>query len=255
MDISDYLRQVREGIENATSLADSDTKDVASRVASSVEPVMRLALIDAISDATAEINDELSTADVSMTLQRGNPAFAVAERGITAEQFASYAKADSEDVVLEPLAEDDEAEEGVEDDELVRFSLRIPKWVKDKVDQRAARGGISTNAYLSELIVAEVARRRERRDFAGGPGRPSGPGFGGPFGPGGGFGPGRGFGPGFVSPEMIGELGRVFAETFGESGERRRGGPGGRHGRRCDGAGRESDPRGDDSPPHDGDPR
>lgn len=242
MKIDDYLQKLRENVDNAVSLADSDTRDVASRVASSLEPSVRLALLDAIADATTEIDGRLSTADVSMTLKQGDPSFVIEERGITVEQLASYANADEHDDDPE-TADEDEFDDEVDEDELVRFSLRIPKWAKDKVDRRAERDGLSTNAYLSELIIAHVAGRRGRRDFGGGPGG-FGPGGFGPGGPGGaggaglgsggaGFGGpfGRGFGSGLINPDVIGELGRMFADTFGE-GERGargpRGGPGGR---------------------------
>lgn len=238
MNIDAYVKQIRDGVEAAVSLADSETKDVASRVVSSLEPSVRLALIEAIADAASEVDERLTTAHVTMTLQQGNPSFVVEERGITVEQLASYAgDGDDETEIIDELDEDLEDEWA--DDELVRFSLRIPRWAKDKIDQRAERDGVSTNAYLSELIVGHVARRRGRRDF--GPGGPGNQGGGRPGGAGGhgrpGFGQGPGFGPfgpGFLNPDVIGEIGRMFADTFGEgeSGERGpwRGGqgPGGR---------------------------
>ncbi|WP_194291438.1 hypothetical protein [Cumulibacter manganitolerans] len=245
MDISNYLGKVREGFDAATSLADDRTQDVASRVASTVEPSVRLALIEAISDATNEINDELATADVSMTLVAGNPEFVIDEHGISVAQLASYDETD-DDSSAEPEGEGEpEPEAGDEDDDesLVRFSLRLPKWAKDKVDRRAEKEGMSTNAYLTELIVSQVARRRGPR--GGGPGFGPGPqggsGFGRGYGPrrgGPGFGPGRpgfgprgDFGPG-VDPEMLRQLGRMLARGLGEPG-----GPRGR--RRPDGRGHE----------------
>ncbi|WP_158716468.1 hypothetical protein [Blastococcus sp. Marseille-P5729] len=217
-----------------------------------------------------------------MTLQRGNPSFAVDERGITAEQLASFAHGDEEAEIL------DEEDEEYGDDELVRFSLRIPRWAKDKIDDRADREGVSTNAYLSELIVGHVARRRGRRDAGQGgrgfgpggqgfgpggrggpesrPGDRGGPGFGGPAFGGQGFGP---FGPGFLNPDVIGELGRMFADTFGDAGRDGRGprhggrngrrGPGGRgrqdrDGRRDDRGGRQDDPPAGEPPQDDPSP-
>lgn len=297
--ITDYLKQVREGLDNATSLADDETKSVASRVASTVEPSVRLALINAISDATNEINDELSTAEVSMSLADGQPVFRVEERGVTVEQLAALGDVDaSDDSALDEDGEEDDDPDGSSDDEAqVRFSLRLPKWAKDKVDRRAERAGISTNALLTELIISNVAGRGRGRGWPGpdgrgpggrGPGRPgpggrgsewSGPGgrgrgWPGPggsgrgdareewraggdprgaFGPGGGRGPGEGRGRGDrhgrgpeasgrhghhdewrgaahggrgrpargpwrafdgIPPEVIGEVGRLFAQAM-----------------------------------------
>lgn len=248
MDISVYLQQVREGIDNATALADADTKDVASRVASTVEPSVRLALIEAISDTANEINDELSTAEVTMTLVEGNPSFVIDEHGISVEQLASYGVDDAADEDDDgELEDDDEYDDDDDDESVVRFSLRLPKWAKDKVDRQAERNGMSTNAYLTELIVSQVASGRGRRGFG-----PGGPGFGPGFGPGGpGFGTRQGDfgrpggppgGPGFINPDTIMQLGRMFSQAFGDGGPGGRGpggrGPGGRGPRGPEGRGR-----------------
>lgn len=258
MNVDEYVQRMRSGVDQAVSLADSETQQLASRLVASLEPSVRLVLLEALADAANEIDQQLETAEVTMTLDRGEPMFVVEEHGITVEQLASYASEDDDEAeILDEELEDDA------DDELVRFSLRIPRWAKDKIDERADQEGVSTNAYLSELIVGHVARRRGRRDAgpggpggqswpggsgggSGGPGGPgfrTGPGFGGaPGGPG--FGP---FGSGFLNTDMLGEIGRMFADTFGE-GERdtrgpRRGGrgrggrrPGGPRGRQDDGA-------------------
>ena len=236
MDLSKHVHRVHDGIDTALSLADDATKDVASRVASAVEPALRLALIDAVTEAAEEINEGLSASHVTVAISGGNPNFVVQHRGYTHET-AEFERVDEAGSDVDEDAEvDDDGGFGLDDEDadetLVRFSLRLPRWAKDKVDDRAERRGMSTNAYLTELIIAEIAgggwgQRGGRDRFGpglgfGAPGqRPS---FGGR--------PGKGWGPGgFLDPETAGHIADVLSEMFGQDprrdGGRGRGRPGG----------------------------
>lgn len=213
MDISKQVARVRDGLDGALSLADEATREVASRVVSASEPTLRLALIDAVTEAVDEINQELPAAEVTVALSDGNPHFVVRERSFVASGEAFESDDDQH------AGDDDEIElEGNEEDAdetLVRFSLRLPRWAKDKVDDRAERRGMSTNAYLTELIIAEIAgggwgQRGGRDRFGSGPG----------------FGPGKGWNPGsFLDPQTAGHIANVLSEVFGTD-PRRGGGPG-----------------------------
>ncbi|WP_153505022.1 hypothetical protein [Cumulibacter manganitolerans] len=161
MDISNYLRRVQEGVSNAAALADDDTKQVVARLGTSIESAVQLALIEALSDAAAEIGAELAPGSVGMSMQGLTPRFTVALPPATGEP-----------TYLAP--EEQPTEEGGEDadDTVVRFSLRLPKWAKDKADKRASEEGVSTNTWLAERVIRELSSR----------GRPGRPPFGGPFG-------------------------------------------------------------------------
>ncbi|MFV0533398.1 MAG: hypothetical protein ACK5MR_07080 [Cumulibacter sp.] len=218
MDISKHIGKVRDGIDGALSLADDATKDVASRVASVAEPSLRLALIDAVTEAAAEINDGLYASRVTVAMDGLDPTFVVQQ---------TQPEPDGEHVDFELIDEDDTQGDVLEDEEadetLVRFSLRLPKWAKDKVDDRAERRGMSTNAYLTEVIIGEIAGGWPK----GGPER-SGP----PFGPGPRRGPGRGgWGPGgWIDADTANSIASVLSEVFGGQDPRRPGGPGARRG-------------------------
>ena len=219
MDISKHIGTVRSGIDSALSLADDATKDVASRVASAAEPSLRLALIDAVSEAADEINEGLTTSHVTVAFSGGDPSFVVQDRPYVDE-------ADEFELVDQDDTETDEEEDldldaADADETLVRFSLRLPKWAKDKVDDRAENRGMSTNAYLTEVIISEVAGRGWGPRGGGRERFGPGPGFGGPR-----PGPGKGWGPGsLLDPEAAGHIANVLSEVFGQD-PRRRGGPG-----------------------------
>ncbi|MDN5726991.1 MAG: Arc family DNA-binding protein, partial [Propionibacteriales bacterium] len=202
MNIDTYLESVRGGITNATALADDHSKDVAQRLGDAVESSVRLALIEALSDATAEISAEVAPASVEFRLSGGEPQFVVSAPPSTDD---TYAEDDS--------SNDDPALAG-EDEEQVRVTLRLPASIKKKVDEQASADGVSTNTWLLQRVLESFGRRG--RGGRGGPWRggpdaphpprpPFGPTFGpdfpfgpdGPFGPGGPFdGPAGPFGPG-----------------------------------------------------------
>ena len=153
MDISLYLRRVQEGVASAAALADDDTKQIVSRLGTSVESVVQLTLIEALADAAAEISAELAPGSVGMTMHGLTPRFTVSAPPSTGEPtYLAPDDAESED-------------EDPADDTMVRFSLRLPQWAKDKADQRAADEGVSTNTWLAERVIRELSSR-------GRPGRP-----------------------------------------------------------------------------------
>ena len=60
MELDHYLESVRRSVENATALADDQTRSVAQRLGATLDDAGRLALISALSDAAGEISRELS---------------------------------------------------------------------------------------------------------------------------------------------------------------------------------------------------
>jgi hypothetical protein len=196
MNLSPYIESVRAGVTNASSLADEHTRQVAERLGTAIESSTRLALIEALSDAASILSAELAPTSVELHMSGADPEFAV-----------SVPAAGPEPTLLLPdpdaIPEPDGDAADLEDEALVRITLRLPQSVKAKVDERADADGISTNAWLVGAVTDALAGRGHDgpRWFAGPrPPMPPGPGvvFGpnGPFGPHGVFGPGGPFGAG-----------------------------------------------------------
>ncbi|MGD7789632.1 Arc family DNA-binding protein [Propionibacteriaceae bacterium Y1700] len=189
MNIDTYLESVRGGISNATALADDHSKDVAHRLGDAVESSVRLALIEALSDATAEISAEVAPASVEFRLTGGEPQFVVSAPPATADEQDDY----DDDVT------NDATESGGDDEEQVRVTLRLPASIKKKVDEQADADGVSTNTWLLQRVLESLGRRgRGGRGgpWRGGPPEPPSPPFGPTFGPDFPFGSGGPFGPG-----------------------------------------------------------
>ncbi|MFI5709952.1 hypothetical protein [Kribbella sp. NPDC051620] len=241
MELDHYLESVRRSVENATALADDQTRSVAQRLGATLDDAGRLALISALSDAAGEISRELSPGSVELRMAGGRPEFVVTP---APSQLTGNDDDDLDDEVAEPAA----AELALDADEpTARVTLRLPMSVKNKVDEAATAEGISSNAWLMRTVMTALTGGRPgygrppRPPRAPRPGifAPDGPlGPEGPLGPDGIFGQGGVFGPeGVFGPDGLFGDGRR-----GDRGDRRsdrseRRGERGDHGQRRGGRG------------------
>jgi hypothetical protein len=202
MDLSPYLESVRVGVANASALADEPTKQVAERLGMAIESSTRLALIQALSDATSTISAELAPSSVELRMVGHDPEFVVSVQSAEAEPTL---------LLPEPESGDGDASESPGDEPVSRITLRLPQSVKTRVDEMASSEGISTNAWLIRTVMDALADRGgSRRAWPQPPTPPIPPvppihpspeavfGPGGPFGPHGVFGPQGPFGAGSV---------------------------------------------------------
>src|SRR2546421_7687418 len=77
MELDHYLESVRRSVQNATALADDQTRSVAQRLGATLDDAGRQALISALSDAAGEISRELSPGSVELRMAGGRPEFVV----------------------------------------------------------------------------------------------------------------------------------------------------------------------------------
>jgi hypothetical protein len=215
MELDHYLESVRRSVQNATALADDQTRSVAERLGATLDDAGRLALISALSDAAGEISRELSPGSVELRMAAGRPEFVVTPP----PSRLSDSDDDLDDHDEEPPAAD-EALAPDADEPTARITLRLPMSVKNKVDEAAAGEGISSNAWLMRTVMTALTGDRGRGGRPPRPPRPPRGVFGpegvlgpdGPLGPRGVFGPEGVFGPdGPFGPEGV----------FGPEGPRR----------------------------------
>lgn len=233
MELDHYLESVRRSVENATALADDQTRSVAQRLGATLDDAGRLALISALSDAAGEISRELSPGSVELRMAGGRPEFVVTP---APSQLTGPDDDDSDND--DNTADDASASEIFDldaDEPTARITLRLPMSVKTKVDEAANAEGISANAWLMRTVMIGLTGDRGRR---GGPRPPRPPrpprGFDGVFGPDGPLGPDGPFGKdGAFGPNGPFAPEGVFGDRGGRRGERghgrggRRGGQGG----------------------------
>jgi hypothetical protein len=139
MDLTPYLETLRADLAAAAAPGGPETTRAAEMLGHSLESSARLALLEALSDAAAEITTRLSGATVEVRL-RGREADLV----VTAFDEAATVAAPA----TPPVADGGD---------LTRLTLRMPEALKTHVEQIAAAEGISVNAWLVRAVTAAVS--------------------------------------------------------------------------------------------------
>jgi hypothetical protein len=160
MELSPYLESLQRDLASAAAPGGEEVAQAAGLLAGSIEASARLCLMEALSDAAAEITSKLSHTSVEVRL-RGREADLVVTEATPDPQLDATAPAGP------PPTEGEQA----------RITLRLPEQLKEAVERAAAAEGISTNAWLVRALWAAT--------------RPTPPGPGFRPGPGQGFHPGR----------------------------------------------------------------
>ena len=134
MDLTPYLESLRSDLSAAAAPGGPETTRAAELLGHALEASARLALLQALSDAAAEI-----------TVRLHGPVVDVRLRGREADL-----------VVTEPAtsAPPSSAPPPAEGGDLARLTLRMPEGLKSHVEQAAAAEGISVNAWLVRAVAA-----------------------------------------------------------------------------------------------------
>jgi hypothetical protein len=152
MDLTPYLETLRADLPAAAAPGGPETARAAELLGHSLDASARLALLEALSDAAAEITTELQDATVEVRLRGRSADFVVNQQTV-------------EPAVAAPAP-------NLEQGDLTRLTLRMPEALKTHVEQAAAAEGISVNSWLVRAITA--ATRPAQPSFP--PGLPPFPG-------------------------------------------------------------------------------
>jgi hypothetical protein len=142
MDLLRYADGLRRDLATAAAAGGEDALAVADRLSATLEPAVRLMLLEALSDAAAEITRELAPGWVELRLRSGDAEFAVMPA--PAEAQAPPA--------APPVA--DEPGDGA----VARINLRLPEQLKLAAERAAAGERLSVNGWLVRVVAAAVAR-------------------------------------------------------------------------------------------------
>ena len=148
MDISPYVDGLRHDLATAAEAGGPEARAAAERLTLALEPAVRLALMEALSQAAAEITSELAVGSVDVRLRGREPQFVVDVP--SAPMPPSTAPTSSA-----PSAAPEEEDDG----DVARITLRIPETVKYKAEELAARGGHSLNAWIVNVVRAATRER------------------------------------------------------------------------------------------------
>jgi hypothetical protein len=178
MDITPYVESLRHDLAAAAEAGGPEAKQAAERLALALDPAVRLALMDALSQAAAEITSELPAGSVDVRLRGREPRFVVDVPAAPVPLTAAPAP-------VAPAAEDADEDADAEDGAVARITLRIPESLKYKAEELAAKGGHSLNAWIVNTIRTATRDRAVTVDidlsslpFGDAEGRPSGRGRG-----------------------------------------------------------------------------
>lgn len=149
MDITPYVESLRRDLLAAAEAGSEEARAAAERLGYALDPSARLALMEAVSQAAAEITAELPAGSVDVRLDGRELAFVVdLTTGAPTPPPPPSAPAEAED----------------DDDSVSRVSLRIPESLKTKAEEKAAEAGQSLNTWLVSLVRAATNEHAVRVD-------------------------------------------------------------------------------------------
>lgn len=143
MDITPYVESLRHDLVAAAEAGGDDIRAAAERLMLALDPAARLALMEAVSQAAAEITAELPSGGVDVRLSGRELDFVV------------HLAAPPAPPAPPPPPAAEESDEGG----LARITLRIPESVKARAEEKAARAGDSLNTWLVKVVRAASSDR------------------------------------------------------------------------------------------------
>ncbi len=143
MDITPYVESLRRDLAAASEAGGEDIKQAADRLGLALEPAARLAFMEAISQAAAEITAEMADGCVDVRLSGRELDFVVQGHA-------------PQDQAPSPAPSGGSTEEPGEV-ELARITLRIPESVKARAEEKAAVAGQSLNTWLVSVVRAATS--------------------------------------------------------------------------------------------------
>ena len=151
MDITPYVENLRNDLAAAAEAGGAEARAAAERLALALDPAVRLALMDALSQAAAEITSELPAGSVDVRLKGREPQFVV-----DVPTMPMHTAPTPPTPPAPPSAEDVEVEE---DDSIARITLRLPESVKYKAEELATKSGHSLNSWIVNVVRTATRER------------------------------------------------------------------------------------------------
>jgi hypothetical protein len=161
MDLSDYVDALRGSLTTAAAAAGDQARETARLLADTMEPAVRLAVIDALSAMAAEVTAALDGDVVDIRVRGRDP-----EVVVIPAQHAEAAEPPSDGA--------DEGEDTEDDGSVARISLRLTDALKTRAERAAAAEGLSLNAWLVRAVALGLREPRTPPPAGRGPRRYSG---------------------------------------------------------------------------------
>ena len=153
MDLAPYVNNIREQLAVAAQAGGEDVRELADRLTAPLESAVRLTLLEALEQATAEITRQLAPGAVELRLRSGSPEFVVTDAPAAGDSgpggYGGLASA-AMDAAMSWVTG------GSGEREMARLNLRLPEQLKARIDEVADRVGLSTNAWLVRVAATAV---------------------------------------------------------------------------------------------------
>jgi hypothetical protein len=146
MDVTPFVDQLRRDLLTAADAGGEEARTLAERLTAPLESSVRLALLSALSQAAEEITGQLAPGTVDVRLRGSDLGFAVTPPPV--EPPAGPA--------ADPSASDTPAPD-LDEGGTLRITLRLPEQLKSRVDDAAARLGVSVNTWLVRAVANAMA--------------------------------------------------------------------------------------------------
>ncbi|WP_392425487.1 hypothetical protein [Barrientosiimonas humi] len=143
MDLTPYVDLLRRDLSSAAEVEGDQGREAARTLLVALEPAARLALMEAVAQAAAEISSELPAGSVEVRLAGRDLDFVVDAPPTVPEPPAAPA----------PPGPPGEADDGT----LARVTLRLPEQVKKRAEDLAGDAGQSLNTWLVNAVRAATA--------------------------------------------------------------------------------------------------
>jgi hypothetical protein len=135
MQIDGYVQALREDLASVAALGDESTQRAAQLLAVALESALGRRLLEALTEATLELSDQLDGARVEIRLAGDEPQLVVVR-----DEPSAAAAGDEEFSA--------------------RITLRLPESLKALIEAAAAREGASVNAWIVQQLKRGAAPRR-----------------------------------------------------------------------------------------------
>jgi hypothetical protein len=156
MELTQYVENLRRELTTAAEVGGEDARALADRLLPSLDAAVRLTLLEALFAAAEEISAELAPGSVDVRLRGGTAGFVVTPPPAPAPPPAAA------DAVAGPFEVRLPVAEGDDDAAMVRINLRLPANLKALIEDAAAAGGLSVNAWIVRAAAAGLANEGRR---------------------------------------------------------------------------------------------
>ncbi|GIH93237.1 toxin-antitoxin system HicB family antitoxin [Planobispora siamensis] len=197
MELTSYIADLRRELAAAAEVAGPEVREAAERLASALDPAVRLTLMDVLSDAADEVTREIDPGVVEVRIRGREPQFVVSlpqehERAgphdfPPGSPFPGHFPPDfpfsgrfppgfpfstgrppagppgppgpphAPSPPHPPLPPEPPAPPGEAEQGTARMTLRLPEALKSRIEQAAAGAGVSVNAWLVRALTAALS--------------------------------------------------------------------------------------------------